>query len=170
MDPTEKMAAFFDARAEGYEDYFRDEILPGELFAQFYNALSAPIGETDEPLRILDLGCGTGLELDPLFRRVPNARVTGVDLAEGMLELLRAKYSARMGQITLVVDSFLTTSLGSQVYDHFCPPEGRWNDVNGMLYWKGRYHAGYLQKIRGESSGGGSRTREIGRRPGGPAS
>ena len=31
---------------------------------------------------------------------------------------------------------------------HFCPTEGRWNDVNGMLYWKGRYHAGYLQKIR----------------------
>ena len=31
---------------------------------------------------------------------------------------------------------------------HFVPPEGRWNDVNGMLYWKGRYHAGYLQKIR----------------------
>jgi beta-fructofuranosidase len=31
---------------------------------------------------------------------------------------------------------------------HFCPPEGRWNDVNGMIYWKGRYHAGYLQKIR----------------------
>jgi sucrose-6-phosphate hydrolase SacC (GH32 family) len=31
---------------------------------------------------------------------------------------------------------------------HFCPPYGRWNDVNGMVYWKGRYHAGYLQKIR----------------------
>ena len=31
---------------------------------------------------------------------------------------------------------------------HFCPPEGRWNDLNGMIYWKGRYHAGYLQKIR----------------------
>ena len=21
---------------------------------------------------------------------------------------------------------------------HFLPPEGRWNDLNGMLYWKGR--------------------------------
>ena len=31
---------------------------------------------------------------------------------------------------------------------HFVPPEGRWNDLNGMLYWKGRYHIGYLQKIR----------------------
>ena len=31
---------------------------------------------------------------------------------------------------------------------HFVPPEGKWNDINGMLYWKGRYHTGYLQKIR----------------------
>ena len=30
---------------------------------------------------------------------------------------------------------------------HFLPPEGRWNDVNGAVFWKGRYHIGYLQKI-----------------------
>ena len=30
---------------------------------------------------------------------------------------------------------------------HFVPPEGRWNDVNGTVFWKGRYHTGYLQKI-----------------------
>jgi tRNA (cmo5U34)-methyltransferase len=118
MEPIEEMAAFFDARSAGYDDYFRDEILPGEQFAGFYGALSAPIGETDAPLRILDLGIGTGLELEPLFRRAPNARVTGVDLAVKMLDLLRDKYAARMGQITLVVDSFLTMPLESRFYDH----------------------------------------------------
>ncbi|MEM7129341.1 MAG: glycoside hydrolase family 32 protein [Chloroflexota bacterium] len=30
---------------------------------------------------------------------------------------------------------------------HFLPPEGRWNDLNGAIFWKGRYHLGYLQKI-----------------------
>ena len=30
---------------------------------------------------------------------------------------------------------------------HFLPPEGRWNDVNGAIFWRGRYHLGYLQKI-----------------------
>lgn len=30
---------------------------------------------------------------------------------------------------------------------HFLPPEGRWNDLNGVTFWKGRYHIGYLQKI-----------------------
>ena len=30
---------------------------------------------------------------------------------------------------------------------HFLPPEGRWNDINGAVFWNGRYHVGYLQKI-----------------------
>ena len=30
---------------------------------------------------------------------------------------------------------------------HFLPPEGRWNDINGAVFWNGRYHIGYLQKI-----------------------
>jgi tRNA (cmo5U34)-methyltransferase len=118
MEPTEEMAACFDARADGYDDYMRDEIFPDEMYTQFYRALSAPIGKTDRPLRILDLGCGTGLELEALFQRVPNARVTGVDLSEKMLELLRSRYTARMNQVALVVDSYLTLPLGSQVYDH----------------------------------------------------
>jgi len=29
---------------------------------------------------------------------------------------------------------------------HFVPPEGFWNDVNGMIYWKGRYHLFYLSR------------------------
>jgi tRNA (cmo5U34)-methyltransferase len=92
--------------------------LPGDLFAGFYRALSAPIGESEEPLRILDLGCGTGLELEPLFERVPRAAITGVDLSQAMLEELRARYSARTYQIALVRDSFLTMAFGSQIYDH----------------------------------------------------
>jgi tRNA (cmo5U34)-methyltransferase len=117
-EAVEEMAAFFDARAAGYDAYMREEIFPGEMFDGFYRALSAPIGETDEPLRILDLGCGTGLELEPLLQRAPNAAITGLDLARGMLEELRARYRAQMGQIALIGDSFLTASLGSQVYDY----------------------------------------------------
>jgi tRNA (cmo5U34)-methyltransferase len=118
IEPTEEMAAFFDARAVGYDEYIREQIFPDEMFAQFYGALSASIGKSDEPRRILDLGCGTGLELEALFQRAPNALITGVDLAERMLDLLRTRYSAHMSQITLVVDSFLTMPLGCQVYDH----------------------------------------------------
>ena len=31
---------------------------------------------------------------------------------------------------------------------HFLPPQGRWNDINGAIFFNGRYHLGYLQKIR----------------------
>ena len=125
VEPIEEMAAFFDARAAGYDDYIRDEILPDDEFAGFYQALSAPIdvlssrsGGTGAPLRILDLGCGTGLEFEALFEKAPNAQVTGIDLAEGMLEKLKSRYDAHAGQIQLVVDSFLTMDLGHGAYDY----------------------------------------------------
>jgi len=118
VEKPENMAAFFDARAAGYDDYMRDDIFPGTMFAQFYQAMSSPIEKTGEPLNILDLGCGTGLEIEALLHRVPNASITGVDLAKNMLELLRQRYVAHVSQITLVADSYLTMPFGTQAYDH----------------------------------------------------
>ncbi len=114
----EEMAVFFDLRAAGYDEHIRDYIFEGASIAPFYQAVSSPIERTEEPLHILDLGCGTGLEIEFLLRRVPNAVITGVDLSTGMLERLRASCSAHMGQITLVTDSYLTMPLGTQAYDH----------------------------------------------------
>ena len=117
METPEAMGAFFDARAAGYEEHMR-WALPDTAFARFYQAVASPIEETDEPLNILDLGCGTGLEIEALLQRVPNALITGVDLSRNMLELLRRRYFAHMSQITLVADSFLTMPFGTQAYDH----------------------------------------------------
>ena len=117
-EKPEVMGAFFDARATGYDDHMRDYIFTDATFAQFYQAVSLPISETDEPLNILDLGCGTGLEIEFLLSRVPNALITGVDLSENMLDLLRARYAAHMGQITLVEDSYLTIPFGIKVWDY----------------------------------------------------
>jgi tRNA (cmo5U34)-methyltransferase len=96
----------------------RDYIFTETTFPQFYQAVSLPIEKTDRPLHILDLGCGTGLEIEFLLSRVPNARITGVDLAESMLDLLRQRYADHMGQITLVMDSYLTLPFGTQTCDH----------------------------------------------------
>jgi tRNA (cmo5U34)-methyltransferase len=117
-ETVEEMAAFFDARAAGYDEYIKGTIFAGTAFAQFYQAISSPIERSDEPLDILDLGCGTGLELEALFQRVPNASVTGIDLAESMLELLQQRYTAHASQITLVADSYLTMPFETQAYDH----------------------------------------------------
>jgi len=118
IEKPENMAAFF-ARATGYDVHMRDIAFESDTtFTQFYQAVSSPIGKTNQPLKILDLGCGTGLELEALFQRVPNALITGVDVSENMLERLRKRYIAHMSQITLVTDSYLTMPFGTQVYDH----------------------------------------------------
>jgi tRNA (cmo5U34)-methyltransferase len=117
-EAPEDMAAFFDDKAAGYDDHMRDNVFTDTTFTEFYQAVSSPIKRTNEPIRILDLGCGTGLEIEALFQRAPNASITGVDLSENMLELLRTRYADRLNQITLVADSFLTMSLGTQAYDY----------------------------------------------------
>lgn len=117
MEPIEEMGAFFDARVAGYEDHMR-WALPDKAFAQLYQAMASPIETTHKPLSILDLGCGTGMEIEEVFQRAPNALITGVDLSEKMLELLQEKHTGHMGQITLVADSYLTMPLGTETYDY----------------------------------------------------
>jgi tRNA (cmo5U34)-methyltransferase len=118
FEKPEDMAAFFDARAAGYDEHMRGFVFTETTFTQFYQAISSPIEKTDETLNILDLGCGTGLELKTLIKRVPNARITGIDLSENMLALLQKRYSSYISRITLVKDSYLPMPFGTHAYDH----------------------------------------------------
>ena len=65
--------------------------------------------------RLLGLGCGTGLELDCIFRRLPDLEVTGVDLAGGMLDLLRRKH--RDKALTLVQADYFAWEPESGPFD-----------------------------------------------------
>ena len=118
IEKPEAMTAFFDLRASGYEDHMRELVFSERTFSQFYQAVASPIEKTDAPLNILDLGCGTGLEIEALFQRAPNARITGVDLSPNMLERLCQRYLAQMSQLTLIADSYLALPFGVQVYDY----------------------------------------------------
>jgi len=82
----EPMAAFFNARAPKYDEVHTSHI-SGGLATKDLIAHYLPEGARD----ILDLGCGTGLELPALFARFPEAHVVGIDLAEDMLALLRER-------------------------------------------------------------------------------
>ena len=106
----EKMDAFFDRRLEGYEEHQLTAIEGAKAFYPFTASL-LPEGEAD----ILDLGCGTGLELDFYFRRNPAARVTGIDLAPGMLAALRRKYPEK--RLTLIEGSYFDVPLDERRYD-----------------------------------------------------
>jgi ubiquinone/menaquinone biosynthesis C-methylase UbiE len=48
-------------------------------------------GFGERPVRLLDVGCGTGASTAALLAAAPNARVVGVDASAGMLARARAK-------------------------------------------------------------------------------
>jgi tRNA (cmo5U34)-methyltransferase len=111
----EKMAAFFDQRADGYDQHMQTSVA---RFESFYAAVAQPIACTDREVHVLDIGCGTGLELERIFQRAPNARITAIDLSEKMLTQLRSKYAERSNQIKLIQDSYLDVNFGERCYDY----------------------------------------------------
>lgn len=118
LETPEEMAGFFDLRAEGYDDYLHYDVFTDAAFTQFYNAVSSPIQKTDKRLNIMDLGCGTGIEFESLFRKAPDVQITGVDLSSNMLELMQTRYKTRVKQISIVRDSFLTMPFEPKSYDY----------------------------------------------------
>jgi tRNA (cmo5U34)-methyltransferase len=110
--PLEEMGDFFNARIDTYEDH----MLGNVKYAVVYEEIAGLIPRT-EGLRILDLGCGTGLELDAIFKANPTVRVTGIDLAEKMLAKLREKHADRVDQLDLVLADYLKYDFGIGSYD-----------------------------------------------------
>ncbi|HWQ57503.1 MAG TPA: class I SAM-dependent methyltransferase [Clostridia bacterium] len=106
----EEMSAFFEKRIDGYDTHMLEEV-PG--CKQGYSLLASLLPADIETL--LDLGCGTGLELGPIFARFPDLAVTGVDLSQAMLERLREKYPGR--NLSLVCGSYLDRSFGNDAFD-----------------------------------------------------
>lgn len=107
----EKMRDFFEARLNGYDEHMKTNI---ESATEFYPVTAKVLPQT-ENCRILDLGCGTGLELEEYFLLCPSAKVTGIDLSHGMLSELRKKFADK--DISLVVGSYFDVPFGEEVFD-----------------------------------------------------
>ena len=107
----ERMDDFFTARVIGYDEHMRTTI---EGASGFY-AYTASLLPMENEARVLDLGCGTGLELEEYFRLNPDADVTGIDLSEAMLNALREKLPDR--KISLLQGSYFDISFGEKTYD-----------------------------------------------------
>ena len=107
----EKMSDFFEARLDGYDEHMLTEI---ECATEFYPFTAGALPCAEKSC-ILDLGCGTGLELEEYFKLCPSAVVTGIDLSEKMLASLKNKFKDK--NINLIVGSYFDTELGNEVYD-----------------------------------------------------
>src|SRR4051812_421955 len=112
-DVPESMEAFFAERAAGWEDFVKKTWLPNH-YEHYYELLASGIEATQRPVRILDLGCGGGIELEWIFRRAPHARITAVDRSGPMLDCLRRKYADHLSRLTIVEDSYLTCPLEAE--------------------------------------------------------
>lgn len=107
----EKMGEFFDRRLADYDEHQLNCIDSAREFLRFTaEHLLHELG-----CAILDLGCGTGLELEFYFPRNPSARITGIDLAPGMLQRLRDKFPGKA--IRLIEGSYFDIPFGRAEYD-----------------------------------------------------
>lgn len=107
----EKMDLFFERRLEGYDEHMLANI---EGANEFYKFTAAQL-PTDPECEVLDLGCGTGLELEEYFVVNPSARITGIDLSKAMLNALAKKFSDK--KITLINGSYFDIPFENQKYD-----------------------------------------------------
>ena len=107
----EPMGEFFDARLDGYEEHQLKTIASAE---EFYPFTAACLPKAPGS-RILDLGCGTGLELGYYYEMVPTALVTGIDLAPGMLEALRKKFPEKA--LLLIQGSYFDVPFQEDAFD-----------------------------------------------------
>ena len=108
----EKMSDFFEARLDGYDAHMLTCIDSADEFYPF-TAKQLP---TTQNCDILDLGCGTGLELEEYYLLNPSARVTGIDLSQGMLLALKKKFTDK--DITLICGSYFDVPFGVSLFDN----------------------------------------------------
>lgn len=107
----ERMSDFFEARLTGYDEHMMTNI---ESATEFYPFTAKQL-PTAPNCYVLDLGCGTGLELKDYYNLNPTAKITGIDLCEKMLEELKRKFADK--DITLIRESYFDVDFGENIYD-----------------------------------------------------
>ena len=111
VDMLEEMKQFFEARLDGYDEHMLNNI---ECAREFYPFTAGALPLNGE-CKVLDLGCGTGLELEEYFKINPMAFVTGIDLSQKMLDALKGKLADK--NIELVCGSYFEVELGKSIFD-----------------------------------------------------
>lgn len=106
----EKMDEFFTARIKEYEEHMI-KYVPGCKYG--YTKLAELLPSDTSSL--LDLGCGTGLELDEIFKKNHSVKVTGIDLTKPMLDILKSKYPDK--DMVLINDSYIDYDFGTEAFD-----------------------------------------------------
>lgn len=105
-EPCEDMGAFFDCRISDYEEHM-------SYWREHYKRVAELVPSGAQTL--LDLGCGTGLELDRIFERLPSINVTAIDLSDEMIAKLLKKHGHRA--LKVFKDDYFLHDFGENCFD-----------------------------------------------------
>jgi tRNA (cmo5U34)-methyltransferase len=91
MGNNERVKEHFEAEADSF-DKIIIQLIP--YYQQMVGALvlSIPFPKS-EPIRVLDLGCGTGTITSSIKNEFPNAKITCLDIAANMIRVAQSKLS-----------------------------------------------------------------------------
>ncbi|MGM0215338.1 class I SAM-dependent methyltransferase [Enterococcus sp. AZ109] len=106
----ESMADFFDARSSIYEEVHLSHLKGG---TESKRSLAMALPEKTKTL--LDLGIGTGLELEEIYQRHPEIDITGLDVSANMLAILKEKYP--ISKLTLLNISYFDYDFSAAKFD-----------------------------------------------------
>jgi tRNA (cmo5U34)-methyltransferase len=85
----EEIIVKFDEISRKYDDQ-RKKLIP--CFEDFYGTAVSLAALTANSPTILDLGAGTGLMSSLLLKKYPRARITLIDISEGMLDIAKIRF------------------------------------------------------------------------------
>lgn len=106
----EQMSDFFTVRVDGYDEQMLNNV---EGCKDGYVKMAELLSK--DVVKLLDLGCGTGLELDEIFKTKPFINVTGIDLTQAMLDKLKQKHPDK--SMSLINSSYFDYDFGTCKYD-----------------------------------------------------
>jgi len=105
----EHMDSFFTSRVDGYDEHMLEEV---EGCKEGYQVMAHLVPNSCQHL--LDLGCGTGLELDEIFKILPDIQVTGIDMTQIMLDKLKQKHPDK--KMTLICGNYFDVPFETEKY------------------------------------------------------
>jgi tRNA (cmo5U34)-methyltransferase len=124
----EKMSDFFTTRIDEYDNHMINDVVGcKEGYIKMAELLPGTV------VNLLDLGCGTGLELDKIFKTHPTIIVTGVDLSKAMLDVLKQKHPNK--DLTLINESYFDYNFGIERFD-------------AIISFQTMHHFSHEQKIK----------------------
>jgi tRNA (cmo5U34)-methyltransferase len=89
LKKSDKVKAHFEEESSEFDEVIL-KLIPH--YKDMINTLISSIPyEQDAPVKVLDLGCGTGTVTQTLKKQFKNAKVTCLDLAENMIEMAKLK-------------------------------------------------------------------------------